>query len=97
MTKPIKPSEVEKIVPDEVIESFNELIQKYWNGNESVIKQVEVVKLISEKTGMYDSEIFDKKYLDVEPIYISAGWEVKYDEPGFNENPYPPYFRFSKK
>ena len=39
MIKPITPNDVVKVVPDEVIEVFNLIIQEKWDGKKSVIKQ----------------------------------------------------------
>lgn len=97
MTNPIKPNEVESKVtkPDEVIEAFNELIQKYWDGDQATFKQDEIVKLISKKMNKKPQFLFDNHYLDIEPIYIKAGWKVHYDKPGYNET-YSETFTFSK-
>lgn len=81
--KPITPKQVVKIVPDEVIEAWNELIQRYWDGYQSIIKQTDAAALIALKTGnQKDTKvIYDKGYLSIEGLYRSAGWEVEYDKP----------------
>lgn len=98
--KPIKPSEVIKkkkeSLPDEVIESFNELIAEKWNGNQAKISQKEVASLISSKLDIQKEAIYEKHWLDVEDIFRKAGWHVEYDQPGYNES-YEPYFIFEKK
>lgn len=49
MTKPITPDEVvlikEKTIPKEVIEAFNEIIGKNWNGSYSRFKQKDTMKI----------------------------------------------------
>ena len=42
------------------------------------------------------NDIFAKKWLDVEPIFEKAGWEVSYDSPVYCEN-YRAYFIFKQK
>jgi hypothetical protein len=104
--KPISPDEVvgkkEASIPNGVFEAFNELIARNWNGSYSMLKQCDVVNLISEKVGngMGDGcgkkMIYDNHWLDVEDIYRATGWSVEYDKPGYNEN-YEPTFKFKKK
>ncbi len=101
--KPIKPNEVVKnklnSLPDEVIQSFNELIAENWNGSQSVIMKNDAVKRI---LGKMSSEtftkqmIYDNHYLDVEPIYQDNGWVVEYDNPGYNET-YEAKYIFRKR
>ena len=97
MIEPIKPEEVKATAtkPDEVIETFNELIKKYWDGERAVVPQREAVKMITERMGIDDKEIYRRRYLDIEFVYLRAGWKVEYDKPGYNENPYPAKFTFS--
>jgi len=101
--KPITPKEVkEKEIPEKVIEAFNSLIKKGWDGSESRVMQNDIVSLITEYylrdemaltasgTKHYRSALREKMfadhYLDVEGLYKKAGWVVIYDKPGYNEN-----------
>lgn len=88
-------------VPDVVIAAFNQLIAQTWNGASSNFMQDDVVQLIVSK-GLQEGtplltrrDIFAKHYLDVEPIYRAAGWEVTYDKPGYNET-YSANFTFRR-
>lgn len=98
--KPITPKEVtqEKIkaIPDRVVEIFNRVITRYWNGTSSTFRQSEVLAMICNETGEHMADVFREGWLDIEDIYESAGWDVEYDKPGFNEN-YPATFTFRKK
>jgi len=98
MINPIAPQEVELNVtkPDEVIQVFNDLIQENWDGRKSCFRLKAVADRVSEAMEITLPEVFDRHYLDVEPIYRRIGWRVKYDEPGFNET-YPATFTFSKE
>lgn len=48
------------------------------------------------RRGMKRDELFDKGWMDIEPIYRKSGWRVEYDKPAYNET-YPATFTFSKK
>lgn len=98
---PIAPDKVEElrpaVIPDEVIESFNELILENWDGRKSHFKQKDVTKRIRKKNKKLTNKIlFDKHYLDVESIYISNGWKVEYGSPDRDES-FEEYFVFSKE
>ncbi len=97
--KPITPSEVNKkkveLLPDAVLEAFNELIAENWDGVSSTVLQKTVVERIVSK-GYSSDQVFDNHWLDVEDVYRGAGWKVEYDKPGYCES-YDAYFVFRKK
>ena len=96
---PIKPDDVarqkKELFPDGVIEAFNELIAETFVNGQASFKQEDVVERIVSK-GIEKTDIFSNHWLDVEEIYIKAGWKVKYDQPAYNET-YPATFTFTKK
>ena len=96
MTEPIMPQDMKSIIPDEVIEAFNELIQKKWNGFQAQFKQDEAIVLIATKMNQNKWWVIEHHHLDVEDLYRQVGWIVEYDKPGYNEF-YSPTFMFSKK
>lgn len=86
MTKPIRPSEVTKKVPNEVIEAFNELIEEHWKDEHVTVYQEAVVdRILLKMPHIKRPTIFDAGWLDVESIYQKAGWEVVFEKPGYNE------------
>ena len=95
--KPITPESItatkEDLIPDEVIQAFNEMIAEKWDGSESHFKRNEIVARIKTKM---DIE-FDCSYLDVEKIYEDLGWVVKYESASRGDSDFPPYFTFTKK
>jgi hypothetical protein len=99
MAEPIRPEDVAAaklaVLPDEVIEVFNEMIAAAWDGRSSRVMQDEAAEAISERLGISREEVFDRHPLDVEPVYRAAGWGVAYDKPGFSES-YRPYFIFGR-
>lgn len=96
---PISPGEViaaKKVsIPDAVIEGFNELIVKHWDGSDSTFRELEAVQLISGK-GITSGDLYANHWLDIEDIYRKSGWTVVYDKPGYNES-YAATFSFKKK
>lgn len=99
MPGPITPDEVVKkkqqIVPEFVFEAFNELIARNLSGGYAMVKQDDVVALILSKMnpeavtweGMGEdrARVFAYHWLDIEPLYRGAGWDVTYeDSPGYN-------------
>lgn len=101
MIKPIKPEDVQgeqnKLIPEEVIEVFNQLIIKNWEEDSAIIKQEDIINILAKK-GYDKGKIFDNNYLDIEDIYRESGWKVEYRKPMFHarEN-FETYFKFSKK
>lgn len=111
MVEPIKPEEINeakaKTIPSEVIESFNHMIAKNWNGSQSRFKQDDVVEnivsrmnknnvLSQHEIDVLKISLFSNHNLDVEDLYRAQGWKVEYDKPAYCET-YPATFTFSKK
>ena len=82
MSKPIRPEQIfdKKLerIPDEIIDSFNELIAENWDGNRSVISQGKVLGRILSKN--INCNPFIDGSLNIEPVYEKVGWAVKYDK-----------------
>jgi len=99
MAKPITPAEVtsKKLanIPDRVIEAFNTLIAKHYDGRSATVKQDEVLAAIVTDE-ITRSMVFENHWLDVEDIFREAGWDVEYDKPAYNES-YPATFTFKSK
>ena len=104
MIKPVTPEKVNKTkqkqIPDQVMQAFNTLIAKEWDGSSARIQQKEVVSEILKNfkksgTKIKGEKIFENNWLDVENIYRGAGWLVEYDKPGYSED-YEAYWTFEK-
>lgn len=98
--KPITPAEVthahNKIIPPEVVDVFNDLITKHWNGNYAEVAQKDAVDAITAKMKLdCRTTVFDNHWLDVEDLYRSVGWKVLYDARDYTEDGVA-YFRFIK-
>jgi hypothetical protein len=102
VVKPITPDDVvgrkEASIPSFVLEAFNDLIGGNWNGHESTFKQSEVVAEILKRAPPETTSgmLYERRWLDVEPIYERAGWIVVYDKPAYCET-YPATFTFKKR
>lgn len=100
--KPISPHEVvgkkKSLLPDEVLDAFNELIAEHFSGRSSKFEQSKVIDRILEKFHhkLEKDELFKNHWLDVEDVYRESGWIVEYDKPGYNES-YAATFKFSVK
>lgn len=97
--KPISPNEVQGVknskIPEGIIKIFNDLIVIKWDGRVAYFTQDEAVKLC-EEAGFNMKEVYANKWLDIEPLYRSLGWDVSWDKPGYNES-YPANWEFTKK
>lgn len=101
VTKPIKPSEVaqhkKSYIPEKVIDSFNFLIAKHWEGKSARFTVDEIIdEILKRDPTTPRDEIFRRKWLDVETIYREQGWRVEYDQPAYCES-YPAKFTFTEK
>lgn len=90
--KPVSPAEARvgkiNVIPDFVIQAFNELIIQNLVGNTSSFKQDEVIARIKQ---LSNQERFDFWWLNVEEMYRMFGWKVEYEKPGYNETGYANY------
>jgi len=100
VTKPISPSEIaaqkREDIPEAVIAVFNRLIAKYWTGERSVVPQSVAAQEIASALDCSEDRVYRMHWLDVEPIFIEAGWVVEYDKPAYNED-YTATFTFRPK
>ena len=88
-TLPITPREARKqmisSIPPEIIKIFNDMIAEKASGRGRVrvnLLQCDIVKRIEEThTSITRKLIFEKHWLDVEPLFEKAGWKVRYDKP----------------
>ena len=100
--KPITPQEVAdrkvKSIPPEVIEVFNDLIAENFSGNSATVTVTQAVTRIKKRMGRRtnDEQIVERGWLDIEPIFRETGWDVVYDQPGYNES-YEANYTFTVK
>jgi len=101
--KPISPKDAVSLryIPDEVIESFNELIAENLDLNGKATFRVDnvICRIINKGLVLeeHKQEIYDKKWLDIENIYEPLGWIVKYHSPSYGDSCYESFFTFEPK
>jgi hypothetical protein len=84
---PISPMLVkENNIPDEVVETVNELIMRKWRCGRAVIFQNEIIEILENKMKITRQEIFNNRYLDFENLFREYGWNVEYDKPHYTDN-----------
>ena len=86
-------------IPDKVLEVWNDLIIKYHSRGKngySHIKQSIASRAIADVMNVTTDEVYENHWLDIEEVYRDAGWDVKYDRPGYNES-YEANFEFRMK
>lgn len=79
-------------IPSQVIKAINGLIINNLHGKCSCFTQEQAITAIIQSSGtepvdnrIMRTAIFEKKWLDFEPLYRRAGWKVEFDKPGYNE------------
>ena len=98
----IKPNEVlpavANAIPEFVIEVFNGLIKKNFNGYSADVKledaKLAVIEAIKhnnpEHANLGDRELRDflmeRRYMDVEPVFQAAGWKVEFNKQCIGDN-----------
>lgn len=103
MTEPLTPAQVihvrETGIPDFVVAAFNQLIQKKFGSTKASISVDEAVPACLEQARLAGvsvtrSELFEKHWMDVEPMFRAKGWTVTYDRKDYNESG-PDWYHFS--
>jgi len=88
MPGPIRPEDVTVEIPDRVFDAVNELIRSKFDGKRAVLQLGEVESAIGSPCPRY--------WLNFEKAYEAVGWQVKYEQPAFNESG-PAFYTFTKK
>ena len=96
--KPITPDELSKpVIPDEVIDEFNKAVRANYRNGKAVVKSKDIVPLIAKRMKRTEEFVYDSGWLDIENVFMDAGWKVKYDQPAYCEELFDPYFEFTKR
>lgn len=101
VVKPFTPADAQKCkstwLPNEVIETVNELLAKNYREGTITIKQKDIEEQVLLKMPHLSSkDLYDRNYMDIEETFRSHGWDVRYDKPGYNES-YSAFFEFTPK
>jgi hypothetical protein len=104
--QPISPQEALDLkittIPDWMIETVNEMLtSKMTKRPHIVLLQKDICSAAIKKAAeagvkTSNQEIYAQHWMDFEPFYEKAGWNVAYDKPAYCES-YEANFTFSKK
>jgi hypothetical protein len=90
MTAAITPTQAQERkqgrIQAEVIECWNELIVANLVSGRATISQADAIRALTLCTGATRGEVFERKWLDIEPHFRASGWSVRYDKPAYYEN-----------
>ena len=89
--KPITPEEAKKCredyIPAEIIEVTNEFICKHLSNGRARFTQDELVtEILKRMPNLSSQDLFYHKYLDFEPLFEEAGWDVSYYKPSIGDD-----------
>jgi hypothetical protein len=82
-------------IPDAIIEIVNSILSKKYS-NRIVILQSDIINEALATHRISREDIFENGWMDFEPLYRNAGWNVEYAKPEFNKQ-FEPYFVFTIK
>jgi len=86
----------QQALPDAVIETFNELLAKHFNGKTASIKEKELLDALEAKE-LSTKEVTDQRWLfQTQELYKEKGWKVLYRSPNWEQD-FNPYFQFDLK
>lgn len=98
--KPITPQECKEQqsgsdIPEFVIDAVNNLLRKHCRNVSITLKQNEIIDEICRvNINVSRTQIFANKWLDFEPLFERAGWDIVYDKPAYCET-YDATFTFT--
>jgi hypothetical protein len=86
----------EQALPDTVVETFNELLAKKFDGTSATIKHKELLSALNLK-GVETKVVTEQNWLfQTKELYQIAGWKVVFQSPGWDDN-FDSYFHFKLK
>lgn len=97
----IRPDEIlgekKRQLPPEVLSTVNRMLGEKAVRGSATLYQKDIVKELVA-SGLNQSEIYKRQWLDFEEVYREAGWHVEYDRPVYyaGEN-FEPHYKFRAK
>lgn len=86
----------QQALPDAVVETFNELLAKQFNGKTAKILEEDLLSAIKKK-GLAIHEVREQNWLSqTRELYTEKGWKVSFNSPGWDDN-FKSYFYFEIK
>lgn len=95
----LKPKEVApsiaSCIPEYVVEVYNDLIRKNFNGHSAQVKLEDAKQAVSRAVVQQNPEFElsvarsfaeENRYWDIEPIFEDAGWKVEFNKKCIGDN-----------
>jgi hypothetical protein len=76
---------VAKNLPDRVLEVWNNEITKAFNGRCAHIEHRDIVEALVVSLNLPGTHAVKREWLNIEPIFEAAGWNVRYNRLGQKE------------
>ena len=98
--KPLSPLEVKQkaieSIPSEMVQAVNELLIENASRSSITLKQKDIEARFNKlSNGKYNHvDIYDKGWMDIEPIFRNAGWKVRYESPDRDQS-FDEFFTFT--
>lgn len=83
-------------LPNEVIEAFNEMLVRHFNGTTAKILEKDLLAEIKKK-GIPQHQVREQQWLkQTQELYKEQGWKVAHKTPGWDDD-FHSYFYFELK
>lgn len=90
MTAPITPvaafEQKQGAIPAAVYDVVNALIVKHLDAGGTAVVLQEAIVASLEGLGYARADVYAARWLDFEKAYEAAGWRVRFERPGYNED-----------
>lgn len=83
-------------IPSLIVMIVNKMIDEFWDGHQSRVWQSDILVRIAKLAGFDKETVVRNRWLDIEPMYREAGYNVKYVKPPHGEKG-DAYFEFTLK
>ena len=98
----VKPLPISKItvrksfeIPELLIVIVNSMLKQQWDGQQAILFKNDILKKLTAVFDKSEREILQSHWLDIEPHYRKAGYDVEYYRPPYGQVG-KAYFKFSK-
>lgn len=83
--EPITPREVADLklstLPEKVVDCWNKMIAEKYSSGSAIVRQDDIVLALCRVMRCKRERVFKSGWLDIEAMYRSRGWRVRYDKP----------------
>lgn len=83
-------------IPELVIVLVNNMLKEAWDRGSAILHTKDIMQKLKLAFDKTEKEILEMHWLDIEPIYRKAGYNVEYVKPAYGEQG-EPYFKFENQ